>query len=225
MQTALRRRFHNWLDGRIESQAAHHLIAQGICASCNAPSSAIDQLQINTKEFAQSLQALETDVLVTSACPLLRPEIFEIPRLATINIHRGIAPAYRGQRTIFWPLYFQDFDHIGITLHMIDRGVDTGPILARGFPKLCPLDSQATILAKNMEMAADLLGKFLANTEAGQFHGVQQSGDGHHFRSRDDRIWMDLSYLFMRAIGRRPIPNRSASIELHCHRQRIGVES
>jgi methionyl-tRNA formyltransferase len=171
---AVRRRFYNWLDGRIESRAADYLIARGVSANCNVPFSTIDRLKINTSEFAQSLRALETDILLTSACPLLQPEIFEIPNLATINIHRGIAPKYRGQRTIFWPLYFNDFDHIGITLHVIDHGIDTGPILAHGFPELQPQDSEATILAKNLEMAAEILGKLLGGSETGNLQGVRQ---------------------------------------------------
>lgn len=225
LRTAMRHRFHNWLDGRIEAQAANHLIARGISPDCNAPSSTIDQIRINTKEFAQSLQALETDVLLTSACPLLKPEIFQIPRLATINIHRGIAPAYRGQRTIFWPLYFEDFEYVGITLHLIDDGVDTGPILAHGFPELCPADSQATILAKSMEMAANLLCKLLVGEKVGRSCGLQQTDDGRNFRCSDERIWMDLSYLFLRAVGHRPIPCRPARVDLHCDPECIAAES
>lgn len=223
MNTGIRRRFYHWLDGRIESHAVLHLINKGIATSCNAPFSTIDRLKINTREFAQALQALETDVLVTSACPLLKPEIFEIPNLATINIHRGIAPEYRGQRTIFWPLYFKDFDHIGITLHLIDRGIDTGPILAHGFPELQPRDCGATILAKNIEMAADILGNFLVGLEGRQLRGVRQTRGGRSFRRRDERIWKDLSYLFLRVARQRPIPSRPARIELHGDLQRVAV--
>jgi methionyl-tRNA formyltransferase len=223
IQHTLRRRFENWLEKRIESQAVDQLIARGISTSCSAPTTTVDQLTINTKAFAQSLQALETDVLVTAGCPLLKPEIFEVPKIATINIHNGIAPAYRGQRTIFWPLYYRDFDNIGITLHQIDRGVDTGPILARGFPELCPGDNEATIFAKSTVLAADLLCKLLADWKVGPVAGVRQSGGGRNYRTLDDRIWLDASYRFLRAVGRRPIPNRPARVELHYDRQSSSV--
>ena len=218
-----RRRFYNWLDARIELRAADRLIAKGVSRVCEAPFTTIDRLKINTDEFAQSLLSLETDVLVTSACPLLKPEIFEIPRLPTINVHRGIAPAYRGQRTIFWPLYLEDFDNIGVTLHLIDRGIDTGPILAHGFPELQPRDSEATILAKCIEMAADILVKLLVGSEAGQLEGTRQTREGQSFRRRDERIWKDLSYLFLRAARQRPIPSRLARIEARCDQPRLMV--
>ena len=140
-----------------------------------------------------------------------KPEIFEIPRIATINVHRGIAPAYRGQRTIFWSLYFADFDHIGITVHLVDRGIDTGPILAHGFPDLHPGDSEATILAKDMELAAELVSNLLTAAKAGQLHGVRQTGDSRCFYNRDERVWKYLWYMFLRAVNRRTDSHSSCS--------------
>ncbi|HVT28996.1 MAG TPA: formyl transferase, partial [Lacipirellulaceae bacterium] len=166
-----------------------HLVGKGSSPSCDVPFSTVDHLSINTKEFANSLRALEPDILLVSACPLLKPEIFEIPKLGTINVHRGIAPKYRGDRTVFWPLYHQDFEHVGITLHLIDRGIDTGPVLAYGFPELCPGDTEATILAKSMEMAADLVGKLLMDAGPCRVNGVRQAASGRCFYYRDQRIW------------------------------------
>ena len=212
-QRGLRRRFYNRFLARIELQAVRQLTDEGRLPSCNVPFSAVDHLNVNSKEFAQSLRALEPDFLLVSACPLLKPEIFEIPRLGTINVHRGIAPKYRGDRTIFWPLYYQDFEHVGITLHLIDRGIDTGPVLAYGFPELRPSDTEATILAKSMEMAADLVGKLLRDAAAGHFDGVRQATEGRCFYCRDQRIWKDVSYLLLRGMGRRQIPSRPGRVE------------
>jgi folate-dependent phosphoribosylglycinamide formyltransferase PurN len=225
VQKGLRRRFYNRFLASIESQAVHHLTGKETSPSCNVPSSSVDRLKINTEEFARSLRALEPDVLLISACPLLKPEIFEIPRLGTINVHRGIAPTYRGERTIFWPLYYQDFEHIGITLHLIDRGIDTGPVLAHGFPELRPDDTEATILAKSVAMAADLMGELLRDAKSGQLHGVRQAGDGRCFYGRDQRIWKDLSYLFLRIMRRRSIPSRPSRVDLYsnCKQQLLAV--
>ena len=71
IQTTVRRRFYNWLERRIESQATRYLMARGVSTTSSAPFSSIDLLKINTEEFAQSLRDLETDVLLVSACPLL----------------------------------------------------------------------------------------------------------------------------------------------------------
>ena len=202
-----------------------HLTGKGTSPSCNVPSSSVDHLKINTEEFAQSLRALEPDILLVSACPLLKPEIFEIPRLGTINVHRGIAPTYRGERTIFWPLYYQDFEHLGITLHLIDRGIDTGPVLAHGFPELLPDDTEATILAKCVAMAAELMAELLSDAQAGQLHGERQAGEGRCFYGRDQRIWKDLSYLLLRVMRRRSIPHRSSRAQLYssCEQQSLAA--
>jgi len=215
VQKGVRRRFYNRYLASIESQAVHYLTGKGTEPSCNVSFSSVEHLKINTEEFARSLRALEPDILLVSACPLLKPEIFEIPRLGTINVHRGIAPTYRGERTIFWPLYYQDFEHIGITLHLIDRGIDTGPVLAFGFPELRPDDTEATILAKSVVLAADLMGELLRDAKSGQLHGVRQAGEGRCFYGRDQRIWKDLSYLLLRVMRRRSMPSRSSRVELY----------
>ncbi len=220
VQRGLRRRFYDRFLARIESQAVRHLTDEGRLPSCDVPFSAVDHLDVNSKEFAHSLRALEPDFLLVSACPLLKPEIFEIPRLGTINVHRGIAPQYRGERTIFWPLYYQDFEHVGITLHLIDRGIDTGPVLAYGFPELGPSDTEATILAKSMDMAADLVGKLLGDAAAGHIDGVRQASEGRCFYSRDQRIWKDVSYLLLRGLRRRPIPSRPSRVEWYSSYER-----
>lgn len=63
---------------------------------------------------------------------ILRPAKFRSPHL--YNLHFSKLPAYRGVATSVWPLIRQETES-GVTLHCIDEGIDTGPIVAsRGFP-------------------------------------------------------------------------------------------
>lgn len=215
----LRRKFYDRYLAGIESQATRYIVDKGMPLNCDPPSSSIDRLRVNGKEFAQMLRATQPDILLVSGCPLLKPAIISIPRLGTINIHRGIAPAYRGERTIFWPLYNGDFDSIGVTLHLIDRGIDTGAVLGYGFPELAPRDTEASILAKSIEVAADLVGHALENAEAGRLAGVRQTAKGRCYYRREQRIWKDLRYLVSRAVGLRAIPRRPRRIEMLFERQ------
>lgn len=54
-----------------------------------------------------------------------------------INCHLGRLPQYRGVRPVNWALRNGD-DLAGITLHVIDEGVDTGPILAEALFSIWP---------------------------------------------------------------------------------------
>ena len=63
---------------------------------------------------------------------ILRPARFRSPHL--YNLHFSKLPAYRGVATSVWPLVREESES-GVTLHRIDDGIDTGPIVARrSFP-------------------------------------------------------------------------------------------
>lgn len=59
---------------------------------------------------------------------ILKPEIFSIPRLGSINLHTGRAPHYRGAAPAFWEL-FNGEERVGITIHRVAEQVDAGGIL------------------------------------------------------------------------------------------------
>ncbi len=218
----VRRRFFERLYERIEQRAAEQLQREGTPPHIEAPTTDIDARHINSESFARTLDTLDPDVLLVSACPLLKPEIFEIPRFGTINVHRGIAPYYRGERTIFWPLYFREFDKIGVTLHRIDRGIDTGPILGYGFPELQADDTESAILAKCMKVAAELVNLSLESAESRDLRGIRQTTAGRCFYRRDQRIWKELAYTVARSLGLRTIPSQPRRIEmLHADAEQI----
>jgi methionyl-tRNA formyltransferase len=68
---------------------------------------------------------------------ILRPCIFEIPSLGTINLHCGKAPQYRGSAPAFWELYNGEGE-VGITIHWISSALDAGDIIRQEtFPLDC----------------------------------------------------------------------------------------
>jgi methionyl-tRNA formyltransferase len=79
--------------------------------------------------FVERLRALSPDLfLVWSYSMLLPPDLLEIPRLGTVNVHTGLLPEYRGGHVLQWALLNGE-PETGVTLHYLDAGVDTGPII------------------------------------------------------------------------------------------------
>jgi methionyl-tRNA formyltransferase len=74
-----------------------------------------------------------------------------------INLHTGWSPRYRGSDTMFWPLYNDEPDYVGVTVHRLVQGVDAGAILARGRPAIAADDDEATLFAKGVKLGAELL--------------------------------------------------------------------
>jgi methionyl-tRNA formyltransferase len=75
---------------------------------------------------AQKLKQM--DVGLVCRFPLLPEAMFSAPRLGCVNIHSSLLPRYRGIHPVQWALVNGE-EKTGVTLHQIDKGVDTGPIL------------------------------------------------------------------------------------------------
>ena len=59
---------------------------------------------------------------------LLRRPLIDAFRLGVLNAHMGLLPAYRGMNVAEWAAL--EGAPVGCTVHLIDTGIDTGPILA-----------------------------------------------------------------------------------------------
>lgn len=92
-------------------------------------------------EVQLSLRALQPDVMVVVAYGLLLPpQVLAIPRLGCINVHASLLPRWRGAAPIQRALLAGDRE-TGVTLMQMDRGLDTGAILAQA---VCPIEPNAT---------------------------------------------------------------------------------
>ena len=85
-----------------------------------------------TPRSPQTLEALREgapDLCLLVGTGIVPAPVLSVPRLGTLNAHPGILPAYRGLDPELWALHEERFDDVGCTLHVVDVGVDTGPVL------------------------------------------------------------------------------------------------
>jgi methionyl-tRNA formyltransferase len=85
---------------------------------------------VNGQETVEAISSLEPDVVIQHTGAILQRQVFEIARIGTLNLHPGIAPLIRGQNPISWALWEREPGWLGATVHYIDEGIDTGPVLA-----------------------------------------------------------------------------------------------
>jgi hypothetical protein len=85
---------------------------------------------INGPDAVEALRKLEPDVVIQHKAGILQRQVFEIARIGTLNLHPGINPLNRGPEPIYWALWAQEPRMLGATVHFIDAGIDTGPVLA-----------------------------------------------------------------------------------------------
>jgi len=60
---------------------------------------------------------------------ILKPVTLKCASAPFINYHAGINPKYRGQHPGYWPLAQGDEENAGVTVHLVDEGVDMGSVL------------------------------------------------------------------------------------------------
>lgn len=112
---------------------------------------------------------------------ILNPESF---RSATLfNLHFSLLPAYRGMYTSTMPLLNGEVES-GVTLHRIDGGIDTGPVVARrSFPILVD-DTARDLYLKYLEAGARLFREQLESVVLGDFSQTDQPESGSSYTSR-----------------------------------------
>lgn len=85
--------------------------------------------KLNKATVVTAVTKAEPDVCVVLGTSIIKERLISIPKIGTINAHTSILPEYRGSRSEFWQCYNNDYSNVGVTLHLIDTGVDTGSIL------------------------------------------------------------------------------------------------
>jgi methionyl-tRNA formyltransferase len=138
---------------------------------------------LNGEATRAELRRLDADLALSLDNALISEATFSLPRHGTINVHHGAVPEYRGGPPVFWELA-DGLDRVGFTVHRIDAGVDTGPVLAEGE---VPIERRATLreaLAATIpalhEASLDALEAVLLALGRGDLEERAQRGGGRH---------------------------------------------
>lgn len=138
----------------------------------------------NHSKSLKILQSIKPDVILFTGGGLLQAPLLEIPRLGILNCHTGILPQYRGMDVVEWTAIEQKVNSVGFgaTLHFMDNGVDTGPILLK--KKISP-KSDATfeeIRAELETRMVELMIEGIKELRSGNFVAQpQEQKDGRQY--------------------------------------------
>lgn len=137
----------------------------------------------NGAECLRLLETLDPDIVVVYGTLIIGRKVIAASK-RIINLHTGLSPRYRGSDTIFWPLHNGEPEHVGVTVHRLEAGLDSGPILARGRPRIEPSDDEDRLFAKSVKLGADLLCNAISREAAGLARPITQELDkGREYRS------------------------------------------
>jgi folate-dependent phosphoribosylglycinamide formyltransferase PurN len=118
---------------------------KGLSAAPLAPEKVTHVPSANSPECVAALTALAPDIVIVAGTRILAKEtLAAAPAAAWVNIHAGITPLYRGVHGAYWALAEKDAAHCGVTVHLVDAGIDTGGILAQAPITIAARDNFAT---------------------------------------------------------------------------------
>lgn len=115
----------------------------------------------NGEDSIRILTELAPDLIVLGGSRILRPPVINIPRLGVLNAHPGLLPAYRGVDVIHWALHNGD-PFLGVTIHFVNAGVDTGAIIACQRFELTSGDTIGSVTSKAQMLMCELMADVIA---------------------------------------------------------------
>lgn len=168
-----------------------------VCRRQGVPFAAPKRMSGDVK---RDLRRLKPDVLFSVGCPvILRRDVIDLPTRATLNIHSALLPTYRGANPVFWARYHGERE-IGVTIHLVDNGIDTGDVLMQERIELGEDwsidDAYEPIFETGSRMMAECLTR-LAHTDErpagrpmgeGPYYGFPTRADVREFRRRGGRF-------------------------------------
>ncbi len=136
---------------------------------------------VNVKDFAELVAPYRAELALVFGCGLIRPHVFSLFPKGMINVHRGIATAYRGLDSDLWAIYHNDFDNIGVTLHFVEQALDTGDIAGEQRVALQRQDRIFHLRYKTTAPATDMMLGVLANYAEGRLKARRQTDYGRYY--------------------------------------------
>jgi folate-dependent phosphoribosylglycinamide formyltransferase PurN len=99
---------------------------------------------VNSDAARAALAQIDPAVVVVSGTRLIEPATLGAVDAPFLNMHAGITPLYRGVHGGYWALAEGRPELVGTTIHLLDEGLDTGPVVDRRFFAVTAADSFAT---------------------------------------------------------------------------------
>ncbi len=114
------------------------------------------------------LRAVEPELIVVAAYGLILPQgVLDIPIHGCLNVHASLLPKYRGASPIASAILAGESE-TGITIMLMDAGLDTGPMLSQRAIPIADGDTTGTLEQKLSVVGAELLMETLPRWIGGE---------------------------------------------------------
>ncbi len=128
----------------------------------------VQPLSLKKAEVVEQLAGFHPDVIVVAAFGQILPQsVLDIPRYGCINIHPSLLPRFRGASPVAAAILAGD-EFTGVSIMLMDSGLDTGPVLARAQIPISAPDTTGSLTTKLSLIAAWLIQEVLVCWSRGE---------------------------------------------------------
>lgn len=171
--------------GRDAAEARYFDAHESLHLASHALDRAVGPGGCNDPAEVTLMASCQPDVVLVFGTGILREPLLSTFQGRIINLHLGLSPYYRGAGTNFWPLVNREPEYVGATIHYLDAGIDTGPIIAHARPDMTSRDGPHDVGNKTIVAAADALVHAAGSHAAGAVTAVPQWGGGRLYQRKD----------------------------------------
>jgi len=153
----------------------------------------------------EKLASYNADIMVVVAYGLLLPMvILETPRLGCVNVHGSILPKWRGAAPIQRSLEAGDIE-TGVTIMQMDRGLDTGDMIAKATCAITQQDTSATLYEKLAKLGPVSLLSTLGLMAENKHNVEPQDNDSSTYAAKLEKDEAELNWQLPAAVLHRKI--------------------
>jgi methionyl-tRNA formyltransferase len=110
-----------------------------------------------SSEVVEKLASFQPELIIVAAFGFILPqEVLSLPKFACLNVHPSLLPRHRGPSPIANTILCGD-ELTGVSIMVMDAGLDTGPILAQGKVGISFMDTTGSLNSKLADVGAALL--------------------------------------------------------------------
>jgi folate-dependent phosphoribosylglycinamide formyltransferase PurN len=175
------------------SQSSSILKQGGYSSKSIGHANIIEVKSVNDHSVNELIASIAPDVVVLNGTRIVSKKLLSAIKCPVINMHTGITPGYRGVHGAYWALAQNDLENCGVTVHLVDAGVDTGEVLYQARIVPDDKDNFTTYPVKQLTAGIPLLLQAINDALENQLKPYKPEGKSAQWYH--PTIW---KYLFLR---------------------------
>ncbi len=157
---------------------AHTSAVKQIAEKYNLP--VLQPEKLKSEDFLRALKAYNADLQIVIAFRMLPEQVWNMPKLGSMNLHASLLPAYRGAAPINWAIINGETE-TGLTTFILQHEIDTGNIIRQVNMPILPEDNAGSLHDKMMHAGATIVAESIDYIAQGQYElKPQPAGEFPH---------------------------------------------